>query len=93
MNLRRGWSPLRVLVLLIAGTETALAVWIVLHLLTSGISEEAKSINRFVAGLAASVYAVSGAPALGLALWGRWLWLAAAFAAVPIAILAARMAV
>jgi hypothetical protein len=76
---------LRQLVLLIASAETLLWLFFLGNELFSGTNSDTYGMNRDIAIFATGVFAISGAPALGLALWGRWLRIAVALAVFPVA--------
>ena len=76
---------LRQLVLVVASAEALLWLFILGNGLFSGANSDTHGLNRDIALFATGVFAISGAPALGLALWGRWLRIAVALAAFPVA--------
>ena len=85
-------SLLRAIGIVAVGVETGLAVVILAYCLITGVSTEAGSINRDIAVFVSGMFALTTAPAAALLLWGRWLWLAAVLAALPVAALAIRFA-
>ena len=80
---------LRTLVLLVASAEALLWALMVGNGLFSGSDPATKGLDRDLALMATAVFSVSGAPALGLAVWGRWIGLAAALSVFPLAALTA----
>ena len=73
----------RHLLLALVLAETALWVVLVWNGFATTSDPATRGIDRDSALLGSQIYAVTGAPALALALWRRWLLLAATLALAP----------
>jgi hypothetical protein len=80
---------LRGFVLVVALIETAFWLLVVWNGVTSRSDPTTRGLDLDVAIVASGVYCASAAPGFALAIWNRWLWLAALLVALPLAALVA----
>lgn len=83
---------MRRIVSLTVALETSLTIAVVAYCLVVGNALDAASADRDAVVFATGLFAFTTAPAAGLLLWGRWLWLAATLAGLPVLALAYRLA-